>query len=92
MEWNKARLQIGPHLWDLVVWAHDRDLPMLSAIVVNKQNLSTGQMEPETLAGFVRAAEALGHTVDDREAFLKKQQKRVFEAYRQDLSPDQSRE
>jgi hypothetical protein len=52
---------------------------MLSAIVVNKANIKTGEMEPETLRGFIQAARALGHAVLDERAFLRKQQKAVFD-------------
>ena len=52
---------------------------MLSAIVVNKPNLETGSLEPETLKGFIAAARDLGHPVTDDQAFLKDQQKRVFD-------------
>ncbi len=51
---------------------------MLSAIVVNKPNVATGKMDPETLDGFIKAARQLGHIVTDEEAFLKEQQKLVF--------------
>ena len=52
---------------------------MLSAIVVNKPNVSTGEMEDETLKGFIKAARQLGYEITDDEAFLKEQQQRVFE-------------
>jgi hypothetical protein len=52
---------------------------MLSAIVVNKQNVATGNMEPETLNGFLAAASDLGYVITDEEAFLREQQGRVFE-------------
>jgi hypothetical protein len=52
---------------------------MLSAIVVNKPNVRSGVMEPETLKGFVAAARDLGYPVTDEEAFLREQQVRVFE-------------
>jgi hypothetical protein len=63
-DWAKVHYAIGGHLWNLVEYAHRRGWPMLSAIVVNKPNVTTGQMEPETLKGFVEgfvaAARALG--------------------------------
>ena len=39
--------------------------PLLSAIVVNQQNVETGDMEPLTLKGFAEAARALGYAVRD---------------------------
>ena len=52
---------------------------MLSAIVVNKSNVDSGKMEPETLKGFIQAARDLGHTVTNELSFLKTQQKKVFD-------------
>jgi hypothetical protein len=77
--WNQVHYSIGWHLWDLVEFAHRNDWPMLSAIVVNKSNVGSGTMEPETLKGFLGAARELGHQVVDEEAFLREQQARVFE-------------
>jgi hypothetical protein len=76
--WNKVHYSVGQHLWDLVEYAHRRGWPMLSAIVVNKGNTATGAMKEETLAGFVAAARALGHAIDDPEQFLREQQRLVF--------------
>lgn len=78
-DWKQVHYSIGRHLWALVEYAHRKGWPMLSAIVVNKQNVSTGKMEPKTLKGFVAAARALGHSVPDGESFLNEQQRRVFE-------------
>ena len=36
---------------------------MLSAIVVNKPNVETGKMEPDTLKGFIGAARELGYPI-----------------------------
>jgi len=44
-DWNRVHYSIGGHLWSLVEYAHRRGWPMLSAIVVNKQNVATGNME-----------------------------------------------
>jgi hypothetical protein len=52
--------------------------PMLSAIVVSKPNVATGEMEPDTLKGFVRAAKGLGYVVTDESHFLREQQELVF--------------
>lgn len=78
VDWGKAHYAIGSHLWDLVEYSHRNGWPLLSAIIVNKPNLNTGDMEPETLKGFIRAAHALGYTVTDEKAFLREQQSRVF--------------
>jgi hypothetical protein len=77
-EWQKVHYSIGSHLWELVEFVQLNNWPMLSAIVVNKPNVSVGTMEPETLKGFIAAARDLGHVVTDEEAFLREQQAKVF--------------
>jgi hypothetical protein len=52
-DWGRVHYEIGGHLWRLVDYAHQKKLPMLSAIVVNKPNVATGRMEPDTLKGFI---------------------------------------
>lgn len=79
VEWTSVHYAINWHLWDLVQFAHCHGWPMLSAIVVNKQHQKKGDMNPETLQGFIGAARQLGHRVTDTEAFLKDQQEKVFE-------------
>lgn len=77
-DWSKVRYAVNTHLGDLIDYAHAKGWPLLSAIVVNQQNVGTGNMEPPTLKGFVEAARALGYAVADDEAFLREQQERVF--------------
>jgi hypothetical protein len=77
--WNQVHYSVGGHLWSLVEYAHRKGWPMLSAVVVNKQNVASGGMEPETLKGFIAAARELGFSITDEEAFLREQQRRVFE-------------
>jgi hypothetical protein len=77
-DWGQVHYEIGGHLWRLVEYAHQKNLPMLSAIVVNKPNIDSGRMERDTLKGFIGAARLLGYPVTDEEAFLKEQQARVF--------------
>jgi hypothetical protein len=77
-KWEKVHYSLGSHLWQLVKYADLKGWPMLSAIVVNKPNVSSGKMDPPTLKGFVGAARELGYEVTDDEAFLKEQQERVF--------------
>ena len=88
-DWSKVHYSIGEHLWSLVEYAHLKGWPMLSAIVVNKPNVATGSMEPETLKGFIAAAKELGFSITDQEAFLRDQQNRVFEwARKPDAAPE----
>lgn len=77
-EWSKVHYSIGGHLWDLIKYAEAKNWPMLSAVVVNKPNVETGDMEPKTLAGFVNAARDLGYDVLNPQDFLREQQARVF--------------
>lgn len=76
--WDKVRYPMNAHLWALVEHANHLGWPMLSAMIVNKPHRETGGMEPETLAGFVAAAEALRYDVADPEAFLREQQELCF--------------
>lgn len=77
-DWNQVHYAIGGHMWDLVEFAHLNGWPMLSAVVVNKPNVDSGKMEPETLKGFIAAAQDLGYVITDEEAFLREQQAKVF--------------
>ena len=78
-KFEKVFFSLPHHLLQLCEYAHLHGWPMLSAIVVNKPNVSTGEMEDETLKGFIKAARQLGYEITDDEAFLKEQQQRVFE-------------
>lgn len=77
-DWSKVRYAVNTHLGDLIDYAHGKGWPLLSAIVVNQQNVAAGDMEPTTLKGFVEAARALGYAVADEKEFLRDQQERVF--------------
>jgi hypothetical protein len=78
-DWNKVHYSVFDHLWSLVEYAHRKGWPMLSAVVVNKANLATGSMDPQTIKGFLAAARALGFAITDGETFLRDQQRQVFE-------------
>ena len=77
-DWNAVRYPMNTHLGEIIRYAKYRRWPMLSAIVVNKQNLEHGVMEPSTLKGFIEAAKWLGHDVNSAEEFLKQQQEDCF--------------
>jgi hypothetical protein len=77
-DWGQVHYSIGNHLWELVEFAYRKGWPMLSAIVVNKPNVGSGKMEPETLKGFIAAAHDLDYVITDEEAFLREQQAKVF--------------
>ena len=69
---------IPQHLDQLVKISHERGWPLLSAIVVNKENVETGELAGESLAGFLAAVDKIGVPVEDPQAFLKQQQQAVF--------------
>lgn len=78
VSWTKSRRLMPKHL-DAVLWkCHHLGWPLITAIVVNKQYLTTGAMEPESLAGFCNGARRLGLTVTGEQAFLKIQQAKTF--------------
>lgn len=79
LAWNTARRPMPKHLGNLCEYAHRSGWPLLSSIVVNKENLGTGELEPQSLAGFIKAAKELGHLIADEQAFLREQQRQVFE-------------
>jgi len=70
---------IGPHLDRLLEYCHRNGVPLLASIVVNKQNLETGDLEGDSLKGFVAGAQKLGIPVTDEKMFLRQQQELVFE-------------
>jgi len=77
-DWGQVLYAIGEHLWRPVEYSHLKHRVLFSAIVVNKPNTATGEMEPGALKGFIGAARLLGYPVTDPEGFLKEQQVRVF--------------
>jgi hypothetical protein len=79
LKWSFAvRHAMPSHLWNLLEYSYRNGLPLLSAIVVNQKNVGTGDMEPETLRGFIAGARDLGIAVTDERQFLKEQQEEVF--------------
>lgn len=77
-EWSKVRRPMNRHLEALLDHAHRQGWPLLSAIVVNKQKLASGEMDATALAGFIKAARSLGYGITDERAFLKEQQLACF--------------
>ena len=78
--WNKARHAVPVLLGRLVLLAHVRGWPMLSAIVVSKDGLEQGRLAGSSLSGFIAAARSIGvDPGDDPEAFFRDQQAKVFE-------------
>jgi 5-methylcytosine-specific restriction protein B len=77
-KWSAIYNHVGSHLTRLCEYAYRQGWPLLSAIVVNKDNLDSGSLKERSLDGFVEVARGLGYVVTDKEAFLKEQQERVF--------------
>lgn len=72
LEWTRARRQMSGtngHLDRLLDLCHARDLPLLTAICVNRSGICTGDLEEAALAGFVAGARRLGILVTDAPAF-----------------------
>lgn len=78
MEWNEAYRKINTHLGELVAICAAQDWPIITAIVVNKNDVELGTLEGAPLEGFISAAEDLGYYVENPETFLKEQQALVF--------------
>lgn len=76
--WNKVRHTIPRHLQSLLEYCYAREMPLLSAIVVNKHNAATGKLDEGSLIGFVKGVELLGIRVDDPELFLRNEQEKIF--------------
>lgn len=74
----KVHWQMGDHLTRLCEYAHRRGWPLLSAIVVNEDNVGSGNLKPDSLAGFVSVARELGFPVLEPHQFLREEQQRVF--------------
>ncbi len=87
--WSKVHYAMSKHLLDVSRHAHRKGWPMISAIVVNKQHVGNGTMEPENVAAFCRCARDLGIEVgiesEDEVAFIKQQQDAVFAGAREGL-------
>ena len=55
-----------------------RGVPLLSAIVVRKPHVATGEMEESNRAGFLAAAREMGIAVMDEDRFVREEQEAVF--------------
>lgn len=77
--WSQARRPMPQQLGRLATIAHKRGWPLLSSIVVNKENLQSGHIDGTALEGFLSAARMVGLAVDDPPAFVRNQQQQVFD-------------
>jgi hypothetical protein len=80
LEWGNVFRQINLHLDSVCSYAHGQGWPLLPAIVVNQGNLSSGDMTVANRKGFLDAVKGAGRDVDiEPVAFIKREQKRVFD-------------
>jgi hypothetical protein len=80
--WTKARHRMNGkhgHLDDILAYCHSNGLPLLTAIVVQKGRLQTGEMDQFTLDGFIEGAQRIGVPVTDPIHFLAECQRECFD-------------
>ena len=75
----KVRNLIQAHLEDVSRVARQRNWPMITSRIVNKDNVATGDMDEATLKGFTECASRLGWTVAGPTEFLRAEQKATVE-------------
>ena len=78
--WPERRYQVPGHLQDLILNCHAHDLPLVTSVVVEKENIKTGNMGSKALSGFTAAAMEAGYEIDNPSGFVKEQQ-RLTHAY-----------
>ena len=78
-EWAKVRYAMNRHLEELVQEAAERNWPLITSIVVNKNGLRTGNMDDGAIEGFVTAAKRYGRTVTSPDDFVREEQERTFD-------------
>ncbi len=81
---SKLHNQLSAHLLRLVEYARAKGWPMITAVVVNKKNVASGEMDSAALEGFMRAAVANDYLDEEVEpealqAFVREQQEKTFE-------------
>ena len=82
VSWTQARHRMNGkhgHLDDILAYCHSNGMPLLTAIVVQKGNLATGDMDSFTLDGFIEGVQRLGVPVTDAGEFLWDCQKQCFD-------------
>jgi 5-methylcytosine-specific restriction protein B len=75
----KVKNQIQDHLEDVSRVARQRNWPMITSRIVNKDNIESGDMDETTRKGFADCAKRLGWPVVDEVEFLKSEQKATME-------------
>jgi len=72
VDWKVARHEMNGatgHLDRLLDLCHARSLPLLTAICVNQDSVSTGELSEAALTGFVAGARRLGMLITDPRSF-----------------------
>lgn len=79
IEWGKGRFAINKHLDELYGLCMEREWPLIGSIVVNKDNIETGNLEDSNIEGLISAAKKYGQETNHlTRDFLNKEQQRVF--------------
>lgn len=89
IEWSFAMNRLMPkHLDTILAKVDANGWPLITAIVVNKNNVGTGRLDEASLKGFISGAQRLGYDVgdQDREIFLRDQQHETFSFARNQVS------
>ena len=76
--WQKNRHKLFSQLGKLNEIAVSNGWPMLSAIVVNQNNIKSGTLEGDARKGFITFAKELDFDIGNHTAFIKKQQQDIF--------------
>lgn len=79
--WSQARVHMRGsrnHLDRLLDICHVRGYPLLTAICVNQEGQTTGELGEEALRGFIAGAKRLGRVVTDEKGFLRDCQRECF--------------
>jgi len=79
--WSKARYPIGQHLDRMLAIAQRRGWPLLTSIVVRKDDAQTGRLTDGARTGFLQGVRRNGVEVaeEDADAFIIHEQQRTFE-------------
>ncbi len=79
-EWSKVHWEMSNHLQRMLEYTFAKGWPPISAIVVNTDNVDTGEMTPSSRAGFLKGAREAGYHIDDTSSDVVKQlQTSVFD-------------
>ncbi len=79
-EWSKVHWEMSNHLQQMLEYTFAKGWPPLSAIVVNAENVRTGEMKESARIGFLKGARDAGYSAGgDTDDDIRKIQASVFE-------------